>query len=93
MAAQLGHLLTVQTLPNVRLGIIPDTVPRALWPVEAFWIFDVEQVSAEMVSGYLTVTQPREIALYEQAFNELAAIAVFGADARRLIAAALDVLG
>jgi hypothetical protein len=92
-AAQLGHLLEVQTLPNVFLGVIPATVPRGLWPVEAFWIYDSEQAAAELVSGYLTLTQPREVALYEQAFTELSEIAVFGPDSRRLITAALEALG
>jgi len=92
-AAQLGHLLEVQTLPNVFLGVIPGTVPRGLWPVEAFWIYDSEQAAAELVSGYLTLTQPREVALYEQAFTELSEIAVFGPDSRRLITAALEALG
>jgi hypothetical protein len=92
-AAQLGHLLEVQTLPNVFLGVIPATVPRGLWPVEAFWIYDSDQAAAELVSGYLTLTQPREVTLYEQAFTELSEIAVFGPDSRRLITAALEALG
>lgn len=93
MAGQLGHLLMVMGLPNVRFGVVPQAAPRPLWPVEAFWIFDSEQVSAELVSGYLQVTAPREVGMYEDVFAELTAQAVFDADARRLIAGALESLG
>jgi hypothetical protein len=93
MAGQLGHLLTVGTLPSVSLGIIPMGLDRdAEWPVEAFWLFDDTQVNAELVSGVLTVTQPREIAMYAQVFGRLSDLAVRGAAARRLITAAIDAL-
>ena len=39
----------------------------------------------ELVSGHLTITQPREIAMYGQMFARLAEIAVYGARARDLI--------
>ena len=51
------------------------------------------QVNVELVSGYLTITQPSEIKAYADAFAALADIAVYGTDARRLIAAAIATLG
>jgi hypothetical protein len=50
-------------------------------------MFDDEQVAVELVSGYLTITQPREIAMYAQVFTELA---VYGAAARSMIMATID---
>ncbi|GGP75702.1 hypothetical protein GCM10010214_58710 [Streptomyces abikoensis] len=44
------------------------------------------------MSGYLTVTQPSEVAMYADTFAELADTAVYGAQARALIAAAVDAL-
>jgi hypothetical protein len=61
-------------------------------PSEGFWIYDSAQAAAELTSGFLTVTQPREIALYEQSFAELSAMAVYGTGARRLIASAIEAL-
>lgn len=91
-AGQLGHLLSVATLPNVSLGVIPFGVRReAAWPVESFYMFDDAEVNVELVSGYLTVTQPREIELYGQAFSELSALAVYGATARALLTDAIEV--
>jgi transcriptional regulator with XRE-family HTH domain len=94
MAGQLGHLITVASLPSVSLGIIPIGLERdAVWPVEDFWIFDDRQVNVELVSGWLTLTQPREIAMYAQTFSELSQLAARGAQARTLITAAIDSLG
>ncbi|MFI5711797.1 helix-turn-helix domain-containing protein [Kribbella sp. NPDC051620] len=93
MAGQLGHLLTIGELPSVSLGILPMGIVRnAIWPVEDFWIFDDAQVSVELISGYLTITQPSEVAMYADAFARLNELAVFGAPARRLITAAIDAL-
>lgn len=92
-AGQLGHLITVSSLPSVSLGIIPNRPDREVaWPIEGFWIFDDSQVTVELVSGHLTLTQPREIEMYGQAFTELSGIAVFGARARSLIASAISAL-
>jgi O-methyltransferase involved in polyketide biosynthesis len=65
----------------------------AAWIVEGFWMFDDEQVMVELVSGHLTVTQPREIAMYAQAFGELAGLAVYGGAARSLIVGAVEAVG
>jgi hypothetical protein len=92
MAEQLGHLLRLAARPNVRLGIVPWTVRRAQPPAEMFFLHDSAEVAVELVGAYLTITQPREIALYEQAFNELSALAVFGPAVRRPIAQALEAL-
>ena len=93
LAGQLRHLLDVMRLPSVSLGIIPDTVDRTMrWPVEDFYIFDNSQANVELVSGFLTITHPREIAMYAESFAALTKIAVYGSHARRLITAALTEL-
>lgn len=94
MAGQLGHLITISSLPSVSLGVLPARPDRdAAWPVEGFWMFDDVQVNVELVSGHLTVTQPGEVAMYAQVFAELAERAVYGTAARSLITAAIDALG
>ncbi|SBV00610.1 Predicted transcriptional regulators [Streptomyces sp. Ncost-T6T-1] len=90
---QMARLVDVSTLPNIELGIIPengDTVVRdQMWPVEDFWIFDHKMVNVELVAAYMTFTTEPEVRLYEQAFSELSELAVFGKEARSLIATAL----
>ncbi|MFD3586006.1 helix-turn-helix domain-containing protein [Streptomyces sp. NPDC058683] len=93
LIGQLGHLLEVGTLPNVSLGVVPMRANRSRMPVEGFWIFDAAQVNVELVSGYLTLTQPSEVAMYADTFAELADLAVYGANARALITAAMHSLG
>ena len=93
MGDQLGHLLQMMARPNISLGIIPLGVPRDRYGPEGFRLHDASQASIELVGAYLTVTQRREIALYEQAFTDLSALAVHGSAARKLIAAAVDALG
>ncbi|MCX4821959.1 helix-turn-helix domain-containing protein [Streptomyces sp. NBC_01142] len=90
MSGQLGHLISIASLPNVSLGVVPMRPDRERWPVEGFWIYDTAQVNVELVSGYLTITQPSEVAMYADTFGELADLAVYGAKARALITAAMN---
>ncbi|MGW5675154.1 DUF5753 domain-containing protein [Streptomyces sp. NPDC003860] len=94
LAAQLGQLITMASLPSVSLGIIPMGAPRGVaWPTESFSIYDNDQVAVELVSAHLNVKQPNGIAEYVQTFSELASIAVYGTAARNLIADAITALG
>lgn len=90
---QLEHLISVSSLPHVSLGVVPMGTGRTRMPVEGFWIFDKAQVNVELVSGYLTLTQPSEVKAYADTFVMLAAAAVYGTKARELITAAMDSLG
>ncbi len=79
MRGQCVHLAEVTTWSAVSLGVIPASCDRGLAsPVEDFWIFDNDQGNVELVSGFLTVTQPTEIALYAQVFARLSEIAGYG---------------
>jgi transcriptional regulator with XRE-family HTH domain len=89
MLGQLDRLLAVMTLPRVSLGIIPPTTVRRMWPGEGFWVFDDDLAVIETTTAEIKVTQPREIALFEQAFKRLQDHAVYGADARDVITATI----
>ncbi|QRX96835.1 Scr1 family TA system antitoxin-like transcriptional regulator [Streptomyces noursei] len=86
---QLERLHTVGALPNVSLGVVPMRTGRPRMPVEGFWIYDKAQVDVELVSGYLTLTQPTEVRAYAETFATLADSAVYGANAHRLIKSAI----
>lgn len=92
LQGQLGRLLEASTLSRLRLGIIPASAVHQIWPIHPFWIFDQHMVRVETYTAELTITQPREIALYEQAFDALAQSASYGRDARVLITQALSKL-
>ncbi|MEU5306261.1 helix-turn-helix transcriptional regulator [Streptomyces noursei] len=93
MAAQLGHLLNVASMQQVSLGIVPFAATRHMWPLEAFWIFDDDQVIIELATAQVTVKQPSEINTYARMFAKLVSIASYGKEARTLIAEAINALG
>lgn len=89
MIGQLDRLLAVMSLPRVAFSIVPsDAAYRT--PTNQFIIFDNRLVHVETISAELSISQPREIALYAKAFHELTQQAVTGAAARSIITAALD---
>ena len=90
---QLAHLLDVMTLPSVSLSIIPMRAGRHGYrPRESFDITDSDLVSIEMLTGFLSLTHPGEIAAYVTAWEQLYSIAVRGPKARALIRGALAAL-
>ncbi|MGW5367831.1 helix-turn-helix domain-containing protein [Streptomyces sp. NPDC004009] len=92
MAGQLGYLLSVMALPAVSVGIIPAGRERPMWTLETFTAFDESRVSVELLTAAITVTAPGEVVMYARAFEEMSALAAFGADARTLISSAIDSL-
>jgi transcriptional regulator with XRE-family HTH domain len=93
MAGQLGYLLEVTAFPTVSLGVIPAGVTgRPVWPLEAFTIFDDARVHVELLSAQVTITAPSEIVMYARAFEKLAALAVYGDEARARITDAISAL-
>lgn len=90
-AGQLDHLLEAMTLPSVSLGIIPFTAgPRPMWTLEAFTCFDDARAHVELLAAQVTLTVPREVRLYLDAFTQLSSLAVTGNRAQALIQAAMD---
>jgi hypothetical protein len=63
MAGQLDRLLAVIGLPRVLLGIVPAQAELPM-QVTNFVMFDTRLVLVEAITAELTVTQPREIAIY-----------------------------
>jgi hypothetical protein len=88
MAGQLDRILAIMSLPRVSLGIIPATAPRQVFASVGFWIYDDAMVGVETPTASLEVTQPREIRLYATMFSQLRQQAVYGAEARALVARA-----
>jgi hypothetical protein len=53
---------------------------------------DDRMVSVELLSAEVTTRQPSEVAQYVKAFEQLRAMAVYGAEARALVTRAIDAL-
>ncbi|RDI64919.1 hypothetical protein DFR76_107297 [Nocardia pseudobrasiliensis] len=89
MVGQLDRLLIAMSLPRVVIGIIPAHTEYTV-PLSNFCMFDQKRVLVETITAELTITQPRELVLYEKTFQALAKQAAKGDAARRLIRGALD---
>jgi transcriptional regulator with XRE-family HTH domain len=89
MLGQLDRLLATMSLARVSVGIIPVLQDRKIWPAEGFLMFDDATVQVETVSAQLTINQPREIAVYARTFDLLQQSAVYGGQARTLVANAV----
>ncbi len=90
MAGQLEHLLAMLASPRLRLGIIPFDAPYRVPLNNGFWILDETLVQFDTYSAELSLARPDEIALYGRAFERLAALAVYGAEARAILTRTLD---
>ncbi|MFF0547093.1 helix-turn-helix domain-containing protein [Nocardia thailandica] len=89
MVGQLDRLLTMMSLPQLVLGVVPANATYEGPATNGFAIFDQRLVQVETTSAELSVNQPREIAQYERMFARLHDLAVFGDGARELISRAL----
>jgi len=89
MTGQLAHLLSLMSLPRLVLGIVP-IASRFIYRTTDFVLYDRRTVLVETITAESKITQPREIILYDKAFQELAKQAVYGPKARALIVAALE---
>lgn len=89
MAGQLEHLLELLRLPRMRLGVIPFDAAYRVPLNNGFWLMDEALVQFDTYTAELSLIRPDEIALYGRAFERLAALAVYGSEARALIEDAL----
>jgi transcriptional regulator with XRE-family HTH domain len=87
MRAQADRLLSLDTLPNVSIAVLPFSVPAPTLPL-AFVIYEipgeplvlVETLTSEVLTG-----DEGEVAAYREAFSRLRAASVTGHDAHVLI--------
>lgn len=90
MLGQIGRLISMSMMPNIRLGIIPFDTFCAVAPQHGFWVQDSDLVTVETFSAELNLAQPPEIELYTKVFETLALAAVYERKARALFNTALE---
>ena len=88
-ADQLTHVLALMRLPFVSVGVIPADAQRRAIGTTGFWIFDDNAVALETPTAAIKVTRPQEIVLYAAMFEQLQNEAVYGHEARQLLARVL----
>jgi transcriptional regulator with XRE-family HTH domain len=90
MLAQLERLVALTAMRNVKLGIIGFDARYAIGPWHGFWIFDNDLVTVETYSAELNLAQPQEIEVYGVVFDQLAAVASYGTEARAILLRVID---
>ncbi|MCX5357529.1 helix-turn-helix transcriptional regulator [Streptomyces sp. NBC_00124] len=88
LAAQLDRLGSVIGLDTVRLGIVPFGAQLAVPPANGFWLYDERLVIVEDWHAELWLDDADSLALYRRVWDSLHSSAVYGTQARRLIARA-----
>ncbi|MFD3842614.1 DUF5753 domain-containing protein [Streptomyces sp. NPDC058642] len=87
LAAQLDRLGSVIGLDTVRLGIVPFGAQLAVPPANGFWLYDERLVIVEDWHAELWLDDADSL-LYRRVWDSLDSSAVYGTQARRLIARA-----
>ncbi|MPZ67070.1 MAG: hypothetical protein GEU83_16715 [Pseudonocardiaceae bacterium] len=90
MEGQLDRLLGAATMRTARIGVVPFEAARAVKPpLHGFSIYDDREVCVETLTASLTLSEPSEIGAYLELFAGYAKAAVYGAEARAIIARVL----
>ncbi|SRR5216683_4647440 len=88
MHAQMDRLLSIETLPNVHVGVVPFGREATALYANGFTIFEVPDdpiVLVEILTTDLMLSDTRDLSAYREAFGRLQDAAVTGQEARQLI--------
>jgi transcriptional regulator with XRE-family HTH domain len=88
MHAQMDRLLSIETLPNVHIGVVPFGREATALYANGFTIFEVPDdpiVLVEILTTDLMLSDARDLSAYREAFGRLQDAAVTGQEARSLI--------
>ncbi|MDQ3708057.1 MAG: helix-turn-helix domain-containing protein [Actinomycetota bacterium] len=82
MLGQLDRLVSLTSLSNVELGVVPWSAPLPAAPLHGFCIYDQRLVTVDMMTAEFTVHSAPEITRYEATFAAFRDAALIGPDAR-----------
>lgn len=90
MAVQMGRLISLSELPNIRLGVIPLDRHVPDGPLNTFTIYDERLATAETFGGVIVMRDPRDITYHLQLFTFFESYTAFGGEARDLLSSCLE---
>lgn len=77
MMGQIDSLYKDSHRPNVAIGVLPQSKPRALLPSAGFWVFDRKSVAVEIPNASIEITDAPQVHLYVEMFASLSLAAQF----------------
>ncbi|MQS38382.1 helix-turn-helix domain-containing protein [Streptomyces katsurahamanus] len=86
MAMQIDRLASLTHLTNVKLGVIPITGHKPMAPMDTFTVYDNTLATVENTTGVVILRDPRDIDMHLELFSTLEGYALFGDEARALLA-------
>lgn len=90
MLGQIGRLISMSMLPNVRLGVIPFETFCPVAPQHGFWVRDDDLVTVETFTAELNLGQAPEVEFYTKVFETLAVAADYDRKGRAVMDRALE---
>jgi transcriptional regulator with XRE-family HTH domain len=91
MRAQADRLLSLDTLPNISIAVLPFSAPLVAWP-GAFVIYEIPGeplVVIETLTDEVVLGDDRDVSAYREAFSRMRADALTGDQAHDLIREAM----
>ncbi|MGV9303644.1 helix-turn-helix domain-containing protein [Nonomuraea sp. NPDC003727] len=85
MAGQLDKLVSISRLANVRIGVVPLSVPQTDLPGTSFCIFDERLATVETPHAEIVTTDPRDVGTYVTKFEGFTRVAVHDNEMTTLI--------
>lgn len=86
MVEQVERIITASRLDGVRVGVIPERVPTETYVLHGFDIYDDSTAIVGTRAATAYMTDPADVKAHVDLFAELEALAVFGDEARVLLA-------
>ncbi|WP_188282521.1 DUF5753 domain-containing protein [Streptomyces sp. CBMA29] len=86
MALQIDRLASLSHLANIRFGVIPMAGYKPVAPMDTFTVYDNSLVTVENTTGVVVLRDPRDIEMHLELFSILGGYALFGDEARVLLA-------
>ncbi|WP_405360686.1 helix-turn-helix transcriptional regulator [Kitasatospora sp. NBC_00085] len=87
MALQIDRLASVAQLPSVRIGVLPLGRSLTRGPMNTFTVYDDRLATVETFTGRMVFRDPRDVARHLDIFAMFEERAIFGEEARSLLAA------
>jgi transcriptional regulator with XRE-family HTH domain len=86
MAMQIDRLASLTHLTNVKIGVIPIAGHKPMAPMDTFTVYDNTLATVENTTGVVILRDPRDIEMHLELFSTLEGYALFGEEARALLA-------
>ena len=90
MRAQLGRIIEMSAVPNVRVGVITWATELPVVPHNSFCIFDERLVTSETMTAEVMLRERRDVSSYMKTFSLLQREALFDEGGRQILSAVAE---